>query len=319
MSLYYQGLAQHTDGRQVSVSGQPPRLFATRQDGGVTSAHELIALYRGTQQIWRKWLSDAAMQAILAAFGQSKGLEVIAATNGYLDAIALTDPNKAKALAAFIDEDPMLAPIIIQGTLAYYLNAADGLNDGKWVDRIDPSIQWTPQGSCVLSGDGFVINNGSAYMYHQSTGTDYNLGNHFIVFAEFTPSDDGFIIDFGSITSTNKNISFFKAKNGVANMNWKMQGNNSNPGVAISVPAMSLGNRHYLAWEIKDAGNGKDMFRYMIDWQEYQTAGIIPKATNFGGYTNWENKNFYIGRGVAGAGYSNMVGILHKFLIVVID
>ena len=268
---------------------------------------------------WR-WLTQATQQAILGAFGVTDGMAVINATNDYLNGIAASDMDKATALAGFINEWPYMAYYIIQGELAYYLNGSDALVDGKWTDRIDPTIQWTLNGSCAKNqdNDGFIINNGSAYMYHRSTGTDYNLHNHFIVLAEFTAGEDGFIMDWGSITNTPKNLSFGKAKNGDANMNWKMQGNNSNPGVAVAAPAMSAG-RHYLTWEIRDAGNGFDFFKYTQDLVEYQTGGIIPKATNFNGYTEWSNKDFYIGRGVAGASYSNMVGIIHKIAIFVID
>ena len=218
----------------------------------------------------------------------------------------------------WINEYPYFAPYFLEGTLSYYLNGSDDLVNGKWADRIDPTILWTLNGSCAKSGDGFIINNGSAYMTHTSTGTDYNLHNHFIVFAEFTPDEDGFIMDWGSITSTSKNISFGKAKNGVANMNWKMQGNDSNPGCSVTAPNMTT-EKHVFTWEIRDAGNGKDLFRYSMDYVNYDTAGIVPKATNFNGYTNWSNKSFYIGRGVAGASYSNMKGIIHKIAIFVID
>lgn len=188
-----------------------------------------------------------------------------------------------------------------------------------WADRIYQTILWTPNGACVKNADndGFVINNNSAYLSHKSTGTDYNLHNHFIVFAEFTPYEDGFIMDWGSITQADKNISFSKAKNGNANMNWKMQGNGSDPGVRVAAPAMSS-EKHLLTFEIKDAGNGYDKFIYTIDGVAYETAGIIQKATNFNGYTDWQNKEFYIGRGVV-SGYSNMRGIIHKIAIFVID
>ena len=54
------------------------------------------------------WLNGATQQAILGAFGARDGAAVIAATNAYLNALAATDRTKATALAALINEDPMM-------------------------------------------------------------------------------------------------------------------------------------------------------------------------------------------------------------------
>ena len=138
--------------------------------------------------------------------------------------------------------------------------------------------------------------------------------------AEFTTTTDSYvIIDFGSISVVNKNLSFQTGKgNGqYINMNWKMQGNNSDPGVRINMPVTT--GHHYFTWAIVDAGNGYDKFVASIDGVTQETAGIIPKATNFGGYKNWENKNFFIGRGVAGGYAMSNGGIIHNFMIHVID
>jgi len=56
---------------------------------------------------WR-WLSQATLQAILGAFGQTDGKAVINATNAYLTQLAASDRDKATALAALINEDPMM-------------------------------------------------------------------------------------------------------------------------------------------------------------------------------------------------------------------
>ena len=81
-------------------------------EGG--GAVRLTNIIRGAQVVFggkvpfNVWLTDAATTAILAAFGQTDGKAVIKATNAYLNALAATDPNKASALAGFINEDPML-------------------------------------------------------------------------------------------------------------------------------------------------------------------------------------------------------------------
>ena len=60
------------------------------------------------QQTYFRWLTKAAMQAILGAFGQTDGTAVIKATNAYLNQLAASDRDKATALAGFINEDPMM-------------------------------------------------------------------------------------------------------------------------------------------------------------------------------------------------------------------
>ena len=54
------------------------------------------------------WLYPTTKTTILAAFGATDGTVVIAATNAYLDGIAASDKVKATALAALINEDPMM-------------------------------------------------------------------------------------------------------------------------------------------------------------------------------------------------------------------
>lgn len=82
-------------------------------EGG--GAVRLTNIIRGAQVVFGDliprlgWqLLGATKAAILAAFGQTDGKAVIKATNAYLNALAENDPNKASALAGFINEDPML-------------------------------------------------------------------------------------------------------------------------------------------------------------------------------------------------------------------
>lgn len=293
-------------------------------EGG--GAVRLTNIIRGAQvvfgdlypAIW--WLTGATKAAILAAFGQTDGKAVIKATNAYLNALAATDPTKASALAGFINEDPMLAPYFIQGgELKYFLSGKDDLIGGAWVDRINNEVKWLPQGTCKKTDGGYLLN-GDGGNLKANKALLYDLGNHFRVMAEFTTTTDSYVlIDFGSITYANKNISFQTGKDNKqwSSMNWKMQGNGLNPGVLINMPVTT--GHHYFTWAIVDAGNGYDKFVASIDGVTQETAGIIPKATNFGGYKDWENKDFYIGRGVF-AGYTmSNGGIIHNFMIHVID
>ena len=76
-------------------------------EGG--GAVRLTNIIRGAQVVFGGlmpsfgWLEKATNAAILAAFGQTDGKEVIKATNAYLNALAETDPTKASALAGFIN------------------------------------------------------------------------------------------------------------------------------------------------------------------------------------------------------------------------
>lgn len=293
-------------------------------EGG--GAVRLTNIIRGAQVVFGglkpsfAWLTKATKAAILGAFGQTDGKAVIKATNAYLNALASTDQNKASALAGFINEDPMLAPYFIQdGELKYFLSGKDELVNGAWVDRINSEVKWMPEGSCKKTDGGYLMNGDSGYLI-ANNALLYDLGNHFRVMAEFTTTTDSYVlIDFGSISNVNKNISFQTGKgNGqYINMNWKMQGNGSNPGTRIKMPVTT--GHHYFTWAIVDAGNGYDKFVASIDGVTQETAGIIPKATNFGGYNDWENKNFYIGRGVVGGYAMSNGGIIHNFMIHVID
>lgn len=236
------------------------------------------------------------------------GLEVWKDTKAYAKA--------HPAIVPFINQDPDIAPYL-EGEFKYYLNARDGLQDGKWVDRFNPAIGWQPQGNCKYTGDGFSLSNTNNATMYMNQGNLYDLGNHFKVVVEFTANADAIGIDFGSVTSTSKNISF-TAASGFAEMNWKMLGNDSNPGVKHAYTPMTAG-RHTLTWEIRDAGNGKDFFRFTLDRVAYDGAAIIPQATEFGGYRNWYNQNFYMARGVAGTQYCPTNGTIHKMMIFVLD
>jgi hypothetical protein len=290
-----------------------------KQSNPLHEGNRISQIYHMGKAYLKEWLSSATKAAIRLAFG-SEAKHVISSTNAYLNTIASTDPQRALQISGFINEDPMLAPYFIQGgELKYYLSGKDGLVNGAWVDRINSAVKWLPQGSCTRAENGYLLNGDNGNL-KANDAMLYDLGNHFRAMAEFTTTTDSYvIIDFGSIAGTNKNISFQTGKgNGqYIYMNWKMQGNDSNPGVKINMPVTT--GHHYFTWAIVDAGNGYDKFVASIDGVTQETAGIIPKATNFGGYKNWENKNFYIGRGVVSGYAMSNGGIIHNFMIHVID
>lgn len=123
-------------------------VYARRaSEGG--GAVRLTNMIRGAQVVfgglgpsWFKWLTKAIQAAIVGAFG-GDGWAVIKATNAYLNGIAATDPTKAQALAAFINEDPMMVcslglsvegvtmPIrTLNGDGTAWINTGFLLNDG---------------------------------------------------------------------------------------------------------------------------------------------------------------------------------------------
>ena len=82
------------------------------QFGGKVFNGSPSAIYVGSNLVWAPWLlKDAAIRAILGAFGQRDGMAVINATNAYLNQLAASGQagkDKATALAGFINEDPMM-------------------------------------------------------------------------------------------------------------------------------------------------------------------------------------------------------------------
>ena len=82
------------------------------KEGG--GAVRLTNMIRGPQVVFgdlypfSPWLTATTCKAILGAFGVSDGTAVIKATNQYLNVLAASDRDKATALAALINEDPMM-------------------------------------------------------------------------------------------------------------------------------------------------------------------------------------------------------------------
>jgi len=80
--------------------------------GGAVALTNIIrgpqVVFGGLKPFYVGWLTYAARDAILAAFGQTDGKAVINATNAYLTQLAASDRDKAQALAALLNEDPMM-------------------------------------------------------------------------------------------------------------------------------------------------------------------------------------------------------------------
>jgi hypothetical protein len=77
------------------------------QFGGKVFNGSPSAIYVGSNLVWAPWLlKDAAIRAILGAFGQRDGWAVINATNAYLNQLAASDRDKATALADYLNSSP---------------------------------------------------------------------------------------------------------------------------------------------------------------------------------------------------------------------
>lgn len=212
----------------------------------------------------------------------------------------------APNLISVIDKDPR-----------YWLCGKDSLIDNSWYDRCG-NIQWNVSGTVIHNSDNYVVNGASGYFYRSDSGNDYNLGNHFKIIVEVDIENE-FYMDFGSVGQANKNIGFgYSAETGDMKMNWKMMGNSSNPGCNVSDKFPATPGEHVITFAVVDAGNGKDKCEYTLDGEKHSTEGIVPKATNFNGYTGWDIKAFYIGRAYA-AGYYNCKCKIKNIMIIVYD
>jgi len=128
------------------------------------------------QQFYFFWLTKATVAAILAAFGQDDGRQVIKATNAYLNQLAASDRDKATALAGFINEGhpyDALISMYNQDGLVFQMDRAYGLSAAKWTDLIGDTEF---VGTNVQIIDDMPYFNGSAYYtgdesYHDPANT----------------------------------------------------------------------------------------------------------------------------------------------------
>lgn len=68
-----------------------------------------------------RWFKNATITAIEVVFGVEEYMLVISKTNGYLNAIAATDPARAQQIANFINEDPLLVCSLVETSKTRWL------------------------------------------------------------------------------------------------------------------------------------------------------------------------------------------------------
>jgi hypothetical protein len=159
----------------------------------------------------------------VAAFG-AEGTEVIRKTNDYLNAIALTDPQRALQLAGFINEDPLLVTSLVETSKtrwlvgdgkAYIVTDLTASENSSYKVKIKPN---NPTGSFPsLFGCGKTYTTyigGSQVNYcgkYANVFTEYKDTNDMLIYL----GADGFSVNGGAFRTFNMN---YISSNGGENM-----------------------------------------------------------------------------------------------------
>lgn len=237
------------------------------QFGGKVFNGSPSAIFVGSKMVWANWLTKATKQAILGAFGQRDGWAVIKATNAYLTQLAVSDRDKATALAGFINEDPMMVcslglqpqgvtmPIRYMNSdgNAYILTAIPLNSIDKFTIRGGLRVEETTIiGSCPESGVGSCVMQWSDSILYTYDQRGYNTNG------SYSRTDDC-ILEWGKNIIAVDGVSKGTVRNYSADSNplsifWggKRYGKCSNP--IISVQADSSYN--FIPCKHKTLGNG---------------------------------------------------------------
>ena len=132
----------------------------------------------------KNWLYAATKQAILGAFGARDGAAVIAATNAYLNALAAQGAAgkiKATALAALINEDPMMVCSLglevpgVAMPIRWLDNQGSGANIDTGITRV-VSHQWRFAGMMNYpSVSARQLNGAQGYVYFGVVNNGYQI------------------------------------------------------------------------------------------------------------------------------------------------
>ena len=161
--------------------------FATHHGMRITAA------CLGGQWVMGGWLKTATQQAILAAFGAEEGMVVILRTIDYLNAIALTDPQRAQQLADFIQEDPLLVCSLVEtskvrGLLFDGNTYIDTGIVGNTIANMSMKMYWTEvENGYHINGsaDNMQIGaNGDKWHNYNTSSTAFQVGKYADIVAE---------------------------------------------------------------------------------------------------------------------------------------
>lgn len=205
------------------------------------------------------------------------------------------------------------------GTLKYWWCGKDPPVDNKWNARVG-KFSWTLFGG-TYDSVAQLYDFGAQNKYAESTinmnSVNFAFGQHFRLVFDIDLKFDGTtstFVDFGSVAKSDHAIGFtILVTDGYvsASVNWKLNGNNSNPGlflIPLPIPAgdTSLFQHFKGYFEIVDKGNGYDKCTLRINGTKYTCPVDVPKAT-YG--PTWHSSLAFLGRGLASTQYNSNVKI----------
>lgn len=191
--------------------------------------------------------------------------------------------------------------------LRYWWSGSDPLVDGKLTDRMGSGIDWSIHGSPQWTGTEYVFDTTSKYGEYPETA-HFDLGHHFrvVLDADLNPSIHHIpsaFFDIGSVIEAYKNIGFSCTAGGI-NVNWKMEGNNSNPGLGPSSDStcpdgLAISRNGWtpvnVEITIRDRGNGYDECYVANNGFSHIYTADVPKVR----YADFDNRPAYLSRGAA--------------------
>lgn len=179
------------------------------QFGGKVFNGSPSAIYVGSNLVW-PWLTIAAQQAIVGAFGQRDGWAVIKATNAYLNQLAASDMDKAQAIADFMNESPTHA--VGYATFIYEYQEVEYIQGTgtQYMQTDTPAGEYEVDTKVEVTGDTSV--NGYGVAFISNTENVSGLGQFYYsgAYRYFGPS--GYNKTFSVNTLLNLHI---KEKDGV--------------------------------------------------------------------------------------------------------
>ena len=198
----------------------------------------------------------------------------------------------------------------VQWPLKYWLSGEDAPVNNKWIDRLNPDIQWSV-GSRVeydstnkrylikgRQADGYITS-GNAYQ-------KYDFGYHFRMIINGTINEaysSSYIIDFGSVTSASKAMGWgFSGSRWTTN--YKLSGNNSSSLYDVTMDTISESQPFDFEVEYGCEAVTSSTSRMYILYK-----GVYYYGPTFNNIliNNFDNRQFRIGQGFAGNQYGTVL------------
>lgn len=203
-----------------------------------------------------------------------------------------------------------------KGTLKYWFSGMDAPINGAWQDRVSGIRYILYKNSSTTNGEtlwdqenGYYMFEIRNYAYLESMNdVDINFGNHwrleFDLYQNGSASTNAFW-DFGSVNDSRHAIGFSLRPQytdypqGRMSVNWKMNGNNSDPGLAVVGGPSLISNEnkfiHYHGYyAMLDGGDGYDRLHRKLNGAYDVVPVQVPKV-KYG--PTWHRASSYIGRG----------------------